>query len=258
MIDIQWRGKIGYGDIVSPICYAHNLSYKLKTKVDLTFRWPHDIDTKVHLSDPETLWERAMCISALCEKEGTDVRVYHKFNDPLDVQHTNYDWNHVKNDHFHNYWYPKQKNKCQSNLIVINSTKNNVMSLSDYGKGWKDPMEGAWEFVEDYVREDHEVVIVDYRTPIETLVELLGKAKGFIGYHGTAAWVAKFMHTPSFIYSQGGKLTSNSFPYARIGTFKSLYPMRDMFNGQDIQMIDFAEQYKTYYPPFHEQLLSTS
>ncbi len=80
MIDIQWKGKVGYGDIVSPICYAHNISYKLQVDVNLTFRWDDGPDHKIHPKDPETLWERACFIDRMCYQGSTNVNVFHKFS----------------------------------------------------------------------------------------------------------------------------------------------------------------------------------
>lgn len=219
MVNIEWRGKIGYGDIVSPICYAHNLSYKLHTGVNLTFRWQQDAMQKIHPSDPETLWRRADFIYNVSEKKGTDVKIFHKFEDPLDVNHTNYDWDSVKKDSFHNYWMPKKFNDGSlSDTILVNSTSNNVMSLKKYGKEWKDPLANQWQFVIDTLSKKYTVRVVDYRTPIAKLVKLLQGARGFVGYHGTAAWVAKFTHTPSVLFADGGSLTRNAFPYANIFT----------------------------------------
>lgn len=218
MIDIQWKGKIGYGDIVSPICYAHNLSYKLKTKVNLTFRWSHGPLQKSHPSDPETLWGRANYINLQCQKEGTDVTVIHKFDNPLDINHTNYDWDVVAKDVYHNYWTPKIFNEQLTNTVIVNSTVGNVMSLQRYGKPWKDPLAGQWQKTIDKLSERYDIRVVDYRTPVEKLVKLLQKARGFVGYHGTAAWVAKFTHTPSILFADGGSLTRNAFSYAHIET----------------------------------------
>lgn len=216
MIDIQWKGKIGYGDIISPICYAHNVSYKLKTKVSLTFRWHHSFDEKVHRTDPETLWERAMYINYICSKMGTDVGVYNRFDSPLDINHTNYDWNVLSKDIFHNYWSPVTKNKPLTNIIVVNSTAGNLQSLAKYGKSWKDPVAGRWDQVVEDLSNKYDVFVVDYRTPIVDLVNVLRVAKGFVGYHGTAAWVAKFTHTPSVLFADLGSLTRNAFHYASL------------------------------------------
>ena len=223
MIDIQWKGKIGYGDIISPICYAHNVSFKLETPVRLTFRWSHGPVHKIHPSDPEALWQRASFFDMLCEKQGTDVTLIHKFDHPLDINHTNYDWNILRNDQYHNHWFPKQPHIGGTNLIVVNSTQGNTKSLKEYGKAWKDPVAEYWPDVIQQLTEKYEVVVVDYRTPVDQLVDLLRKAKGFVGYHGTAAWPAKFMKVPSVLFTDGGKLSRNAFPDAYISVKKNLF-----------------------------------
>lgn len=218
MIDIQWKGKIGYGDIVSPVCYAHNLSFKLKTEVNLTFRWDNDSLHRIHHSDPETLWERADYIASMCEERDTVVNIEHRFKDPLNINHSNYDWNVIGKDAYHNYWRPKVFNQSASNTIIVNSTDGNTTSLKTYGKPWKDPIASQWSRVVDTLSKQYNVVVVNYRTPIADLVTLLQTALGFVGYHGTAAWVAKFTHTPSILFANGGALTRNAFPYAHIET----------------------------------------
>lgn len=218
MIEIKWKGKIGYGDVVSPICYAHNVSFKLQTPVKLVFFWPHGPKQRVHDHDPETLWERADYIASLCCKIGTDVSVTHMFNSNLNTQHTNYKWDVVGHDRFHNFWFPVTPNCLQepSNIIVVNSTKGNFVSLADYGKSWKDPAAGKWDQIVGQLSAHGSVVTVDNRTPISQLLSLLRKSKAFVGYHGTAAWPAKFMQVPSIIISGGGSLTRSAFPSAYI------------------------------------------
>lgn len=253
MIDIQWKGKVGYGDIVSPICYAHNLSFKLKTKVNLTFRWSHGPLEKSHPSDPETLWGRANYINTLCKKEGTDVTVSHSFDHPLNINHSNYDWDVVGRDIYHNYWMPEKIGVFDTDTIIVNTTERNVVSLQKYGKAWKDPMAGQWHKVIDKLSKKYKVRVVDYRTPVEKLHLLLQRARGFVGYHGTAAWPARFMHTPSILFATGGSLTRNAFPYAQIeSTLDNMDTILDnpepwFVRGE--QMIKRSiEQYATYMP----------
>ena len=40
LLKIDWKGKIGYGDVVSPICYAHSMAQKNCCDVELIFHWP--------------------------------------------------------------------------------------------------------------------------------------------------------------------------------------------------------------------------
>lgn len=216
MFDIQWKGKIGYGDIVSPICYAHNISYKLNTPVSLTFRWDHGSGRKIHPSDPEPLWLRASYLFSKAVKHKTDVTLIHKFRTPLDCNHTGYDWTSVAQDKFHNYWHTTLTRRPKKDVVVINSTEGNLVSLSDYGKSWKDPVGSNWNQVVSKIKENYRVYVVDYRTPIDTLCSLLLHSYCFIGYHGTAAWIAKMLMVPSIIYTEGGKLSTNAFHSAVI------------------------------------------
>lgn len=220
MIQIEWKGKIGYGDIISPICYAHNISSKLRTKVELNFRWNEDSFHKIYDTDPETLWFRADYLNSLCEKRNTDVTVYHRFKSPLEINHTNYDWDTVGSDPLHNYWFVKEKfkNTKQSNLIVFNTTLQNKQTLKQYGKSWKDPIADKWNSLLQEAKRTHDVVDVNYSTRIQDMVSMMRGCKLFIGYHGTAAWVARLLEVPSIIFSGGGKLTSSSFPQASVLT----------------------------------------
>lgn len=216
MLDIQWKGKIGYGDIVSPICYAHNVSFKLNIPVSLTFRWDWGHGRKIHPSDPEQLWVRANYIFNKAYKKNTQVTLTHKFKNPLDCNHIGYVWNEVSDDKFHNFWPSIIKRNVTRNLIVINSTEGNIVSLKKYGKSWKDPVAEKWSELIETLRRNYEIVIVDYRTTIQDLCNVLSQAEAFIGYHGTAAWIAKFLETPSIIYSNGGTLSKNAFHSAII------------------------------------------
>lgn len=125
--------------------------------------------------------------------------------------------------------------------------------MKQYGKAWKDPMAGQWHKVIDKLSKKYSVRVVDYRTPVEKLHILLQRARGFVGYHGTAAWPAKFMHTPSILFATGGSLTRNAFPYAQIeSTLDNMDTILDnpepwFVRGE--QMIKRSiEQYQLYMP----------
>lgn len=255
MIDIQWKGKIGYGDIVSPICYAHNISYKLNTKVNLTFRWDHGPLHLIHPKDPEALWVRASYLFMHCRKHSTDVTMQHQFDNPLDINHTNYDWDIVANDPFHNVWFPDErlKRRVRDNVFVVNSTEGNYMTLEQYKKGWKDPVASGWPDVVEALQQRGKVFVVDYRTPIETLCEYLKSATCFIGYHGTAAWVARFMQVPSIIYSQGKSLTRTSFNAAVVkqeyeGASALVDDLDNLLQRARMLVVHQQQQYNKYTP----------
>lgn len=251
MITIQWKGKIGYGDILSPICYAHNVSYQLRCTTKLVFKWGKPAEYKYNDKDPETLWERADYLTKLCSKKQNSVIVEHDFEHSLRVNHTNYDWDVVGTDVFHNYWFPEKKNNNESNIIVVNPTILNTVSLKSLKRGWKDPMCDNWYKIIDTLARKHTVRVVDYRTPIREAVDLLMKAKGLVGYHGGLAWVAKLCHTPALLFADGGSLTRNAFPYHAIETgieqFQDKLEIVDKFFGWSRKKIDGVEaRYQTY------------
>lgn len=258
MIDIQWKGKIGYGDIVSPICYAHNISFKFSTPVRLTFRWGTSVSHKFNLDDPETLRERASYIDQLCVKKGTRVELIHS-DEGMKENHTNYDWSYLGKDNYHNYWFPQKINQCRQDLIVVNPTIGNVLSLTKYGKSWKDILENQWPEAISRIPKKYEVICVDYRTPIADLMDLLAVARGFVGYHGTASWLARFMHTPSILFSSGGKLTRGAHPYAVVfdneNSVQELHTIDTHLNKSRVNGARFKARYITYKPEFEEHLV---
>jgi hypothetical protein len=255
MLDIQWKGKIGYGDIVSPICYAHNVSFKYQIPVTLTFRWEWGFGRKIHPSDPEQLWLRASYLFSKAFKKNTNVTLINKFKNPLDCNHTGYIWEDVADDKFHNYWITSFKRKAKKGVIVVNSTEGNIVSLKDYGKSWKDPVGPNWRNIISELKKNYRVYTVDYRTPIDTLCNLLIHSECFIGYHGTAAWIAKYLETPSIIYSAGGTLTKNSFHSSIIiPKYKGTEFLKDNLNtfiqNARLNIESDRESYKKYKPTF--------
>lgn len=211
MLVVNWKGKIGYGDIVSPICYAHNMSYKLDTKVKLVFHWKWDQDYKLYPDDPETLMERASFIFDRCIK--ANVILEHRYNSelPFSFNHDNYEWG----DDLHNYWHSAIRNTSWSDDIIVNGTNTNKQSMSDYGKKWKDPIgEEQWVKFIEKLKQRYNVVEVGYRTPVAKLFKAMTRAKLFIGYHGNTAAVAKFVQIPMIVFSSKQNLTSTTFSHA--------------------------------------------
>lgn len=213
MLTCNWRGKVGYGDIVSPICYAHNVANKLDTHVKLVFHWNHDSTHKLCASDPETLMERASFIFNRCIK--SNVSLEHRYHSALPIHHDNYDFT----DDLHNFWYCDQRHTGYKDTIVVNGTHHNMVTMAEYGKTWKDPLgEQRWLDFVTQLKQTHNVIDVSYRTPIDELFAALRQSKVFIGYHGTSAWVAKFVQTPMIVFTNNKSLTQMSFSHAAIKT----------------------------------------
>jgi hypothetical protein len=207
MILCNWRGKIGYGDIISPICYAHNIASRLETPFYLNFHWPFSKGHKINQHDPETLYDRADIVASYCVP--ADVKINHIFNSSLPYNHNAYSFV----DGLHNHWYSKITNlPVNQYKIVVCGTHHNEIPLDQYGKPWKDPVgPKEWRKLVTDLSVDHLPVEVSYRTPLKDLIEELSTSSLYIGYHGSAAWVARFIGIPSIIFSSNTDLTRMSF-----------------------------------------------
>ena len=99
-IEINWKGKIGYGDIISPLCYSHVLAVKNSIEVQLNMYWE---TSKGHLfkeKDSESLDYRQRFLFDLIEPVQPKVTLNQYFNEKLDYNHDNYD----PTSPHHNFW----------------------------------------------------------------------------------------------------------------------------------------------------------
>ena len=234
MLTVNWKGKVGYGDIVSPICYAHNVSSQLDTKVKLVFHWPHDSSFKQYDDDPETLMERASFIYERCVK--ANVVVEHRYNSllPKNFHHDNYEYV----DGLHNYWYSTERNIGYTEEVVVCGTHLNHVTMEQYGKTWKDPLgEQQWAAFTERLKNNFDVQEVSYRTPIDQLFRIIRRAKVFIGYHGSAAWAARFVQIPMVVFTNRAGLTGSSFNHAALKT-----NVEDDFEGNLDRYIRHSKQ----------------
>ena len=202
---IEWKGKVGYGDIVSPLCYAINQSEIRNEKVHLKFIWNKQNE------DPESLLNR---VDFLFDKIAyKNLEIYHSFDDTFKLDHTNYEIKALKKQaEYHNVYFPKWN--VEPKYTVVCSPLFNKTPLKDYGykKEWKDGL--TFEQWDDliYVRR-YNNIHVDYRTPIKDLFEIFSQCKYFIGYHGSCSWVARLFKIPMTIYSHDKKFTRWAFPW---------------------------------------------
>lgn len=218
MIHFDWKGKIGYGDIISPICYAHALAQRNCEDVHFTMHWMHKRGERFKPDDAETLDAR--------------MKVLFRNVQPIDyhrvtyTQHfaTNMDYNHSNYDDFedmHNLWWSKVKNVDNGRKsIVLNTTATHREQFEDYApeKNWKDPVgvEG-WRTVESIIKDEwgFGVEFVDYTTPIDDAIDIYKKAFLAVGYHGSAMWIARYLGCPMLIYSTKS-ITKRAFPWAQV------------------------------------------
>lgn len=250
-IVIPWKGKIGYGDIISPICYAHNLADKHTMDVDLVFRWPHGPDHKFHEDDPETLMERADYIARWVRPSLYQrVNVSHEYDQEMKHNHENY----VDDGPCHNTRFHQQRTALvteQKRIVVVHSM-NNKEQFQDYdpGKTWKDPLgcgpNGThWPMITRKLSNmGYQLHEIDYRTPIEKAVSTMQRAWLLIGYHGSATWLGKFMGMPMVIFSKHKRLTPRSFPWAIVIGYSSDFNinMLSTYRQKSIDMMRMHEE----------------
>ena len=97
---INWKGKIGYGDIISPISYAYNMAEKNSTDVILRFHWKDSEPVKYKEKDTETIQQWIDITNNHMERPAFwDVKIEHVYDSALPYNHDNYD---AKNMELHN------------------------------------------------------------------------------------------------------------------------------------------------------------
>lgn len=232
MIRVDWLGKIGYGDICSPIAYAHNLSDKTGHSVNLAFHWSHRKGTKTYPNDPETIDERADYVFGLMRQSRVSLsHVYesnHKFepNNP----HTNYEFHYD----VHNYWWSNRVHRQTNDRIVVCPSTENMLPFSS-SKTWKDPLGDKWPVIIDQL----DAEVVSYRTPIDELVNKLLNCRLFIGYHGSCSWVARHLRVPMVIFSSDSFGSRKMFPAVIEKNIKVLANSNQLVDDSRIRIKEF-------------------
>jgi len=217
-MNIKWKGKIGYGDIISPICYAYNESVRRNTDVTLEFLYESGEEEKHKPQDPETQKQRIEFIVENTFKDDVknNVEIITHFNSPwsLDSPHTNYTDKPLS---CHNLRFTDRYRydawDSNSDYVVVMPSTTNRDKLSDLGKAWKDPLEGRWDSV---INSGMNVKIVDYTTPIKEACELLQHCKFVYTYHGGYAYLARWIGAPALVYSQNVDRSDECFNNAFI------------------------------------------
>ena len=221
MINLKWYAAIGYGDILLPISYAHNISQLFKEEVNVELRYNEGIDYKHNEDSKEFLWEQAEYLNSICDKSDiVGVTLSHKFHDISKIRWSGYDESLLRKDKYHNQWYINEIKSEKVRKIVIGSPINNKIPLRKYKGGklsWK--ISQDWNMLEEDLKtisDSYEIVHIDYTTPLPEAIEHLSDAALFIGYHGGMAWLARFCATPSLVLVQTNSLSINMFSNAMV------------------------------------------
>ena len=222
---INWKGKIGYGDIISPISYAYNMAEKNSTDVILRFHWKDSEPQKYKERDSETIQQWIDLTNNLITKPPFwDVKIEHVYDSPLSYNHDNYDSKDMElhNLRFSSYGLSDYNNdhSTYSKITFVTSIKHK-QQLRDYdkGKAWKDPLAQtpsgmAWPRVADLIKKrGWDPRFVHYETPMQKCIDTMLSCRCVIGYHGAHMWIARMLGMPMIIFSKG-TLTKKAFPWA--------------------------------------------
>lgn len=236
---IDWKGKIGYGDIISPICYAHNQADILKEDVVLNFFFEHEKGTKFKKTDAETINARIDYISKNIMPSEYNVTVNQIYNKKLNYNHTNYSDKPLS---YHNLRFAKNTWNGNKNHIAIVSSINNKKQFSEYAtrKQWKDPLAGIWETYIKDLSSKYSIKLIHYETPIEDAAEIISSSKIVIGYHGSLMWLARWLSAPMIVYSKSD-ISKLVFPWC-------------IHNPTDID-IDNQQEMSLYHLEYHKREL---
>ena len=213
---INWKGKIGYGDIISPISYVLNLADKNSTNAILRFHWPYNSPQKYKPEDTETLQDRIDITWNYINS--SKVTIEHIYNSKLDYNHNDYD---ETNFECHNlrisdtpYLNAEGGRFLNSNIVMVTSMEHKE-TWDEYGrhKAWKDPLAGTWpKACEQIKNRNWDLDFVHYSDKMENVIQLMKNCRGVIGYHGAHMWIARMLGLPMIIFSKKS-LTDKAFPW---------------------------------------------
>jgi len=229
---INWKGKIGYGDIISPISYAMNCAEKNSTDVILRFHWKQAEPTKYKEDDSETIQQWIdITFNFLKKPSFYGVRIEHVYNSELGYNHDNYD---AKEMEMHNLRFGESGLNDYNNghaewrdITLVTSMKHKqLLHEYDKNKAWKDPLARtpsgyAWPKVGELIKKrGWNIKHVHYETPMHEVMKTMLSSRCVIGYHGAHMWIARMLGLPMIIFSKG-QITQKAFPWAIVWEYWS-------------------------------------
>jgi len=259
---INWKGKIGYGDIISPISYAANMADKNRTDVLLRFHWKTSGPEKYKPEDKETIQEWVEFVYNYIKKPTFyDLTIEHVYNSDLKYNHDNYycpgdemKWHNIR---FGNYGFDYENviHENFKNITMVTSIKHKqLLHEYDESKAWKDPLGRtpsgfAWPKVGALIKKrGWNLKYVHYEDKLETVIKRMNMSCGVIGYHGAHMWVARMLGLPMVIFSQK-ELTERAFPWAiRFRYYSDFHPedIEEYFRMSIEKREEVLSDYKYY------------
>lgn len=208
MLSISWKGGIGYGDMISPISYAHNAARKFNTDVELTYFWPSDPYKRYHPDDPETQIQRFDALSKLIQTEDYKVIFKHTVDNNINWRWiNNFEWNNP----FHSVCPSTVKPKMH-NKVVWWRSKFNAEPVHNVKDSLQDQQ---WENIAKYLSNyGHEVVELTYRMTIDEVLHHINTCSFGFGYDGMVHQLFKVIMKPLVVIAGRVDLNHDLIPHA--------------------------------------------
>ena len=257
---INWKGKIGYGDIISPISYALNLAEKNSTDVILRFHWPYDSPKKYKPEDKETIQEWIdITWNYMTKPVFYEVKIEHVYNSKLGYNHNDYDTNNFE---CHNLRFAafgsndgKVKHDSYRKIVMVTSMEHaETWAEYDRHKAWKDPLANtpsgyAWPKVGGLIeKRNWNLKYVHYSDKMDAVIQTMKNCRGVIGYHGAHMWIARMLGLPMIIFSKKA-LTERAFPWCiRFEYWTDLNPdsIEELFQKSIEKREEVKQNYEYY------------
>jgi len=216
------KGTPGIGDAMYALNLAHNRSFIFQTKVNLLFRWYHSRSFNYHMEDPETIIQKVNYIQRFYEKEFTDVKIDHTFNETSTQlwveRHQGLHRKMLKNNSYsfkYNDWHFAdwcRKEVIPKKIVMWNQTGN-----ANPPRGYKRPFDREeWTLAKDLMdMQGWDVVEIDYRTPIREAFWHINTCECTVSYEGMWHYVAKNFQKPMIVLTKD-IITKHHTPNAMI------------------------------------------
>lgn len=230
---ISWFCKhtAGYGDLISPLCYAQNQGEIYDTVVQLDMKWSF---LKTEQDSPDKLISRVVDLLHF-----PNVIMTHRYGCSPGSTDMNEPLKNIKNlDVVHNMYFPTSV--VDPSLFVSCTPLTNNESFNTYAGGirsWKQALpDEQWKLIRDASDVD-----INYRTPVDVAINNLLDCKFFEGYHGSCAWLARLIGVPMKIHSSKPELTNYCFPWSS-DTIPGSQLLLNNYKGLRNEYIDTARR----------------
>lgn len=259
---INWKGKIGYGDIISPISYAANMADKNRTDVVLRFHWAAEIPEKYKPQDKETIQDWIdFTYNFIKKPRFYTLTIEHVYGSKLPYNHDNYycpgdemRWHNMRFGSY-GFQYENTVHDNWKNITMVTSIKHKqLLHEYDKGKAWKDPLAQtpsgfAWPKVCALIKKrDWNLKYVHYEDRMQDVVKTMNTSCGVIGYHGAHMWIARMLGLPMIVFSEK-PLSEKAFPWAiRFKYYSDFHPenIQEYFQMSLEKREEAISEYKYY------------